>query len=757
MPASASRLDNTVATPTVALSSDTGSSGSDNITQDGSLSFSAAAADVTRSFTIDGGASSVSYTAPTADGPHTVVVTDTDTAGNTANASISFTLDATAPAAAVAITAISSDTGTSSTDFVTSDTLLTVSGSNGALVGGERVQVSSNGTTWVDVTTIDATHWSYNDPAVHSASFTYQARVVDTAGNIGSTTSQAITIDTTADSAPTATVDITLSAITAAGESSVAYTIAGVDTDATASVTFTSSGGGSVTVAGLGNGPHTVNLTPLNNGTVTASITLTDIAGNSATGIGDTATLGSSGVTITGTSGPDTLLGTAFNDTLIGVGGADTLNGLGGNDNLQGGNGNDTFLYKIGDGADAINGGGGTDSIYITGTAANDTINVVTSNYDLTKFEGGTVVDIERIYLDLGAGTSDTLSYTGTTTKVQVDLSEGYATGLYSFTGIENLTGGSNNDTLTGNNADNILDGGSGNDVMVSLGGNDTLIGGQGNDTLTAGSGNDVISGGDGTDTIRYTAGDGADTIDGGTGTDKLVITGTSGNDTINVVFSGTTITGLGGGAVSSVENVTIDLLGGTNDMLNYAGTTSNVTVNLPNLTATGFSAFKGVENVTGGDGNDTLTGSAAANVLIGGGGNDTIDGGAAADTLTGGAGNDTFIYTVLSSSRAAAFDVITDFTTGADKFQIGHSLNGLTTGITKTTGITGNLATDLASVLNGTNFKANGAAEVTISSGVNAGTYVVINNGTAAYNASTDSVIKLIGSPVLQTTDFIV
>ena len=110
-----------------------------------------------------------------------------------------------------------------------------------------------------------------------------------------------------------------------------------------------------------------------------------------------------------------------------------------------------------------------------------------------------------------------------------------------------------------------------------------------------------------------------------------------------------------------------------------------------------------------------------------------------------------------MSNSRAAAFDVITDFTTGADKFQIGHALNGLTIGITKTTGITGNLATDLASVLNNTNFKANGAAEVTINSGADAGTYVVINNGSAGYNSNTDAVVKLIGSPVLHTTDFIV
>ena len=45
-----------------------------------------------------------------------------------------------------------------------------------------------------------------------------------------------------------------------------------------------------------------------------------------------------------------------------------------------------------------------------------------------------------------------------------------------------------------------------------------------------------------------------------------------------------------------------------------------------------------GVENVTGGTGNDTLTGDAAANVLAGGAGNDTYFVGAG-DTVTEGAG----------------------------------------------------------------------------------------------------------------------
>jgi hypothetical protein len=113
-------------------------------------------------------------------------------------------------------------------------------------------------------------------------------------------------------------------------------------------------------------------------------------------------------------------------------------------------------------------------------------------------------------------------------------------------------------------------------------------------------------------------------------------------------------------------------------------------------------------------------------------------------------------VYTTLANSRAAAFDTINDFTSGVDLLQIGHVLNGLTTGITKTTGITGTLATDLASVLNTTSLKANGAAEVTITSGADAGTYVVINDGTAGYNSNNDGVVKLLGAPLLHTTDFI-
>ena len=122
-----------------------------------------------------------------------------DAAGNVGTtASQAVTIDTTAPAEALAITAITTDTGASSTDFITNDTTLTVSGTNGALAAGEKIQVSSDGgATWHDVVQNTTTTWSYDDTATaHTSNFTYQARIIDAANNVGTTASQAITIDT---------------------------------------------------------------------------------------------------------------------------------------------------------------------------------------------------------------------------------------------------------------------------------------------------------------------------------------------------------------------------------------------------------------------------------------------------------------------------------------------------------------------------------------------------------------------------------
>jgi Ca2+-binding RTX toxin-like protein len=161
---------------------------------------------------------------------------------------------------------------------------------------------------------------------------------------------------------------------------------------------------------------------------------------------------------------------------------------------------------------------------------------------------------------------------------------------------IENATGGSGNDTINGDQFNNIIRGNAGND---------TLTGGDGNDIFQySGSSNgfDTINGGNGSDTIIATA---ANTIIG--------LQGVSGVET----FSS------GGFA-----NVSLLLTTG-NDNYNFNGST-----------------FTGISFINASNGDDTVTGPAAATVFIGGAGN---------DTLTGGAGNDTFRYNGTSNG----FDIV--------------------------------------------------------------------------------------------------
>ena len=86
-------------------------------------------------------------------GTGTLSVRTIDTAGNTtAGTGHSYTLDQSAPAAVATVTAISADSGTAG-DFITNAASQTVSGTfTGALGAGEKIQVSADGTTWVDAT-----------------------------------------------------------------------------------------------------------------------------------------------------------------------------------------------------------------------------------------------------------------------------------------------------------------------------------------------------------------------------------------------------------------------------------------------------------------------------------------------------------------------------------------------------------------------------------------------------------------------------
>ena len=99
-------------TLTEALSIDTGSSASDRITSNDALTGTGLASTVVH-FSIDGSAIATTVTADAtgawsftpsglSDGAHTIVASQTDSFGNTGTASLSFTLDTTAPVVTIA-------------------------------------------------------------------------------------------------------------------------------------------------------------------------------------------------------------------------------------------------------------------------------------------------------------------------------------------------------------------------------------------------------------------------------------------------------------------------------------------------------------------------------------------------------------------------------------------------------------------------------------------------------------------------------
>jgi hypothetical protein len=125
-----------------------------------------------------------------------------------------------------------------------------------------------------------------------------------------------------------------------------------------------------------------------------------------------------------------------------------------------------------------------------------------------------------------------------------------------------------------------------------------TVSGGAGDDTILGSPGDDVLSGGPGRDLILP-----------GTGHD--VVRGDSGFDAAS--FCGTQAP-----VALSLDDVAND---------GVAGQGANIRSD--------------IEDLVGGDGNDTLAGDGASNRLVGGLGGDALDGGAGPDALAGGDGDD--------------------------------------------------------------------------------------------------------------------
>jgi len=342
------------------------------------------------------------------------------------------------------------------------------------------------------------------------------------------------------------------------------------------------------------------------------------------------------GVFVDVSTAANTVIGTSEEDTI-------TMHAGAYNDTYNGGLGIDTIVASATattidlSKTTAYATGTGTDTILgfenITGGAKNDNligsdgVNTIFGGAGDDIIEGGAGAD----FLYGGATTSvvsgtDTLSYSKDTTGVMINLvtntvSGGDAEGDTIF-GFTNVYGGSGDDTLIGTIGNNLIRGGSGADsidggagidtldymndtigVNVNLttnetsggeaegdtiqnfervysgSGNDTLIGTSGDNLLYAYAGNDRVDAGSGNDTVQDSAG--SDVLSGGAGIDTIYY--------------------------SAPVATTVDLM---------SGIASD---------STGSDVIDGFENVSTGNGNDTIIGDSQNNTINTAGGIDTV------------------------------------------------------------------------------------------------------------------------------------
>ena len=217
--------------------------------------------------------------------------------------------------------------------------------------------------------------------------------------------------------------------------------------------------------------------------------------------------------TIVGTSKSEKLTGTSKADVICGLGGNDTISGSGGNDTIDGGVGNDILSGGVGN--DLIDGGAGKDIIngeigndILTGDSGNDTLNGGPGNDTL---QGETGADVFA-----GGAGSDTATYAEKLGDSNLDTDNKPDDGVVGEkdnikSDIENIIGGSGNDTITGGSGANTIAGGLGNDTIDGGAGADTIEGEAGDDTLNGGTGVDVSIGGAGQNTCAVEANESRD------------------------------------------------------------------------------------------------------------------------------------------------------------------------------------------------------------------------------------------------------
>ncbi|MBW6512991.1 MAG: VCBS domain-containing protein, partial [Desulfuromonadaceae bacterium] len=603
----------------------------------------------------------------------------TDLAGNPGSGATSgnYTIDTAAPD--VAISAIADDSaGASATDFITSDNTLIISGSyqSADIYGSNVLTVTFNGITYTLGTDAQLTstggNWQLDLTGATLAdnSYTVVATATDTAGNSNSA-SQVVKIDTAAP-------NITITGITddSAGTSNADF----ITNDNTLIIngSFDSSDTDVLTVT-LDSTPYTVGdgflstaediwtlnveSIALGEGDHSVVATSTDAAGNmnsvAQTIIIDTIKPGTPTISesfddvdpVQGNVANNgytndttlTLSGTAEKDSRVTIYDGALLiaaiwdDGTGNwSYNLAALSDGSTHNYKITatDAAGNISADSAIYTLHIDTSVAAPTIALTTDGgdnttgtYTVTGVETGALVEYSATGVDdswVSTAPAFIENSDNTVYVRQTDLAGNSASASLTFT-----YGSTLENTISGDGNNNILVGGVGNDSLDGAGGDDTLYGDGGNDVLIGGAGTNTLYGGDGDDTL--VGGAGNNTMHGG-----------SGSDTASYA------------SVGSGTAITASLATGSGGDGTFTDT------------------YDGIENLTGGAGNDHLTGDDNPNILAGGDGDDVFYGTLGSDTIYGntdtvlGTDIDTVSYASFSSAINAS---LTDGTGGDGTF----------------------------------------------------------------------------------------
>ena len=418
-------------------------------------------------------------------------------------------------------------------------------------------------------------------------------------------------------------------------------------------------GGAGFDMADYRNSSVSVNITLSDSGTIT----------NVADGQGGFDTLISIEALRGSLTAADNLGGNSQANLLDGMDGDDNLAGWGGNDTLNGGLGFDSAGYTnlldangytltfndlsgtltvVGRGANAgygevdtlqsielISATNGPDSIidlvaghnkYLRGNTGNDTIQGNAGDLDYAVYFERDAT--QRVNANLGNGVV-TITKTSDAAYLETD----------NLVNIRGIWAGQGDDSLLGSGAD---------EAFRPYGGSDSVDGGAGSDwvdyrtspfvtVLFAASGDTQVADNlGGTDLLRNIEG-----VSGSLGADALTgnaqdnwLRGRAGNDTIDG--------------------------GGGSDTLNHATASSAVSADLNSGTVSdgegGTDRVSNIENIVGGDYNDTLRGSAGPNLLDGADGDDTLIGREGNDTLIGGGGFNYADYSYLADANGYSF-----------------------------------------------------------------------------------------------------